>query len=222
MSKSSSSPSEESSSSSASKPNLREEYTKWRLQYNKGDFDPVRYEHFKSNFLKVTKRNAMEQARAQAKGASKPTPIKLNEYGDLSAAEYKEVMSSKKEKQEKKPAKQKPAKQKPASQKRPAAVIETPLELDENDKSNNIPKTPSEHASAAEELENATNQYRAAIRERIGLEKELSTMKKKLEEKMELLEKTEQEEKQRSSLLSLRQEQKKALQDKLNNGWGDE
>ena len=72
---------------------IREEYSRWRQKYSKGDFDPVRYENFKANFLAVTVRNNMERSRARQNGESAPSPIQLNEYGDCSSGEYRQAMN---------------------------------------------------------------------------------------------------------------------------------
>ena len=68
---------------------LQEEYSKWRLKYNKGDFDAVRFENFKTNFMAVTVRNNMERTRARLNGEAMPSPIALNEFGDCSSDEYR-------------------------------------------------------------------------------------------------------------------------------------
>ena len=68
---------------------LQEEYSKWRLKYNKGDFDAVRFENFKTNFMAVTVRNNMERTRARLNGEAMPSPIARNEFGDCSSEEYR-------------------------------------------------------------------------------------------------------------------------------------
>ena len=67
---------------------VRFAYDEWRIMFNKGEFDPIRFENFKSNFRTLTIANL--KARKQAEVERKPIPawMTLNEYGDFSLAEY--------------------------------------------------------------------------------------------------------------------------------------
>lgn len=63
-------------------------YDEWRAQYKKGDFDPVRYEAFKSNYETITVLNVKGKKEAREAGTEAPAPLTLNEYGDYTMAEY--------------------------------------------------------------------------------------------------------------------------------------
>lgn len=63
---------------------VRNAYDGWRKQYEKGDFDEVRYEAFKENFEAITAAN-----EANTDG---PT-LSLNEFGDFTAEEYQALQS---------------------------------------------------------------------------------------------------------------------------------
>ena len=73
----------------------RKAYDDWRAEFGKGEFDPVRYENFKVNYIKVMDANAAAFAAASTKGTADPEPQKLNEYGDCSEEEYTALSSQK-------------------------------------------------------------------------------------------------------------------------------
>lgn len=72
---------------------LLEAYNSWRQQYNKGNYDPVRYNDFRLNFIKLTAANAAELKNARETGKPDPIPMILNEYGDYSPEEYKILLN---------------------------------------------------------------------------------------------------------------------------------
>jgi hypothetical protein len=207
----SSSPSSSTSlrSSSAPTPNdesIREAYARWRQMYTKGDFDSVRYENFKSNYLAVSARNVMDAQRARQNGETAPTPIKLNEYGDCSADEYRRIMANK----QRNPNQQQ---QQQATGLRPA-----------NAPVSSNPGRPGASSAAVrrEDYARATAQLRAAMEQRVNLENEMVKLKQRLEEKQRLLQAAANEENYCKQRASLREEQKRLLNDRLTNGWEDE
>jgi hypothetical protein len=175
---------------------VREEYARWRQKYNKGEFNPTRYENFKSNFVAVTAKNNMELQRARQSGEQPPPPIKLNEYGDFSAEEYRA--------------------RGPGS----ARMASTGLRPtnDFNNANPNRQRNPQQQQQMAQ----ASTQLRATRNQRTSLEGELGQLKARLEEKQRLLQAALTEEQYLKNRIALREEQKRILNDRLRNGWEDE
>ena len=63
-------------------------YDEWRKEFNKGAFDPVRFENFKANYEAITVANVKAKKQARDEGNPSPNLLSLNEFGDYSAAEY--------------------------------------------------------------------------------------------------------------------------------------
>merc|ERR1712224_277738 len=187
---------------------IREEYSKWRQKYTKGDFDPVRYENFKANFLAVTIRNNMERSRARQNGEPAPSPIQLNEYGDCSSGEYRQAMTR---------------------QQNNRNMISGPNRTSPNARANTMSNgrglQPSNTvignktaARRKEDLSKASAQLRSVVEQRINLENELTKLKRQLAEKQKLLQAAANEEKLCQERVALREEQKRILNDRLTNG----
>lgn len=68
-------------------------YDDWREQFNKGDFDEVRYQVFKTNYEAITVANVVAKKAAREEGSEVPGLMKLNEYGDCTEEEYEAAMS---------------------------------------------------------------------------------------------------------------------------------
>jgi hypothetical protein len=90
----------------ASSPDDQEEtelykaYEKWRQEYNKGVFDEVRYQNFKNNYIKLQVTNNAELKHARETGQPDPVPMSLNEYGDYSSEEYKQIIAQQQQQQQ--------------------------------------------------------------------------------------------------------------------------
>jgi len=70
-------------------------YDEWRAQYNKGDFDPKRYETFKTNYETITVANVAAKKKAREEGSTVSLSLmKLNEFGDLSEEEYNKMQEN--------------------------------------------------------------------------------------------------------------------------------
>ena len=63
-------------------------YDEWRNEYSKGEFNNLRYQNFRSNYIKLMTANAAELTVARDMGYPDPVPLTLNEYGDLSPEEF--------------------------------------------------------------------------------------------------------------------------------------
>ena len=73
-------------------------YDEWSTKYGKGNFDASRYETFRDNYEAITIANVSAAKKARDSGASKaPQKLELNEYADMSQAEYEAAMSGEKE-----------------------------------------------------------------------------------------------------------------------------
>ena len=70
---------------------LLQAYEEWRIKFGRGGFDPIRYEYFKYNYRALMSFNASALFRARFKGRPEPLPMELNEYGDYSIEEFKDV-----------------------------------------------------------------------------------------------------------------------------------
>ncbi len=68
-------------------------YDEWRETYNKGDFDPARFESFKNNYQILTVTNISNAKKAKDAGEEVPKKLDLNEFADMSFEEY-EAMNS--------------------------------------------------------------------------------------------------------------------------------
>ncbi len=68
-------------------------YEEWRKEYAKGDFDNLRYQNFRANYIKLMTANAAELTVARDLGYPDPIPLALNEYGDLSPDEFNNLKS---------------------------------------------------------------------------------------------------------------------------------
>ena len=196
---------------------VQEAYAKWRIKYSKGEFDAVRYQNFKNNFTAVTMRNNMEKARALQNGEPAPSPIALNEYGDCSADEYRTAMGQQQQQQYSGSGPRRVAASKPAGNNglQPANAIMDTTSTTNNNNNNN-------RNGMGANMANASAQLRAAVQQRTSMENELAQMKKMLEEKKKQLEKATKEEQELQQRLVLREEQKRLLNERLNNGWEDE
>lgn len=192
---------------------IREDYARWRQTYIKGDFDPVRYENFKANYLAVSARNAMDAQRARQNGERAPTPIKLNEYGDCSGDEYRRIMANK----QRNPNQQ-------ASMSMPNASNRVGLRPANSlvDTNTNPGRSTANSGVRREDFARATAQLRAAMEQRANLENEMVQLKNRLEEKQRLLQAAVNEENYCKQRAALREEQKRLLNDRLTNGWEDE
>ena len=71
----------------------RKAYDDWREEFGKGDFDPVRYESFKKNFITLMQANAAASNSARLQGEAEPELQKLNEYGDCTLEEYEAIVN---------------------------------------------------------------------------------------------------------------------------------
>jgi len=73
-------------------------YDEWRAKYNKGDFDPIRYQHFQANYETITIANVVAKKQARDNGndsASPPSLMALNEYGDCTEEEFQALVNMK-------------------------------------------------------------------------------------------------------------------------------
>jgi len=195
---------------------IREVYARWRQRYAKGDFDPVRHENFKANFLAVTARNNMERSRARQNGEIAPSPIQLNEFGDCSAGEYRQAMTQRQNNSDASsgPTMTSSTRKIQANNNRGLQPSNTII----NSSTNPIKNS----GIRREELSRASSQLRAVTEERRILEHELAKLKVQFEEKKKLLQNATNEEQVCNERLALREEQKRLLNDRLANGWEDE
>lgn len=67
---------------------VRSAYDEWRFMYNKGPFDAIRFEQFKSNYVALTVENLRARREAVDTGRQAPEWRKLNEFGDFSMEEF--------------------------------------------------------------------------------------------------------------------------------------
>jgi len=68
-------------------------YDEWLEKYEKGAFDPKRYESFKKNYETITVANVAAKKKARDTNAEIGQLLTLNEYGDCSEEEYKQMSS---------------------------------------------------------------------------------------------------------------------------------
>lgn len=197
---------------------IREEYSKWRQKYGKGEFNAVRYENFKANFMAVTVRNNMERTRARQNGEAAPSPIALNEFGDCSANEYRTAMGQQQQQQQ-----QLQQRQFPQQMRQPQTVSRRQPNQQANNNNglqpSNTMLTPPRRP---DNLTNASAQLRNAVQQRNAMEAELAQMKQLLEQKKKMLADATREEEACQERLALREEQRRLLNDRLVNGWEDE
>jgi hypothetical protein len=203
---------------------VREAYRKWRQKYNKGDFDPVRYPNFKSNFLAVTAKNNMDMSNARQTGSAAPTPIQLNEYGDCSAEEYRAISS-------RMPPRSSSASSSSSGLRDPnTRVAPTPAQFLQPTNDFNNPKRQQQQqqpqqqvgTTRRQQISQASSNLRAAMDQRTKMESELLQLKQQLEEKQKLLQLAMNEEQYCKNRIALREEQKRILNERLRNGWDDE
>ncbi len=71
---------------------VRFAYDEWRLIYGKGDFDPVRFNNFKTNHKTLVISNLKAREKAEQDGRPMPQWMSLNEYGDYSIDEYEKML----------------------------------------------------------------------------------------------------------------------------------
>ena len=197
---------------------VQEEYAKWRLKYSKGEFDGIRYKNFKANFMAVTVRNNMERTRALQNGEAVPSPIALNEYGDCSADEYRMAMGQQQQQQYSGSGPRRVASTRPSAANNGLQPANTIIDTSSQNRSSN--KT--SRKTVSQNLANASAQLRTAVQQRTSMESELAQMKKVLEEKKKILAKATKDEQDCKQRLALREEQKRLLSERLNNGWEDE
>lgn len=69
-------------------------YDEWRAQFNKGDFDPKRFESFKTNYETITVANVVAKKKAREEGTVSLSLMALNEFGDLSEEEYQKATTT--------------------------------------------------------------------------------------------------------------------------------
>jgi hypothetical protein len=70
-------------------------YDNWRREYNKGDYKQDRFENFKVNYKTLMAANAASKRRARQGGKADPASImSLNEHGDCSIEEYKNILNT--------------------------------------------------------------------------------------------------------------------------------
>ncbi|KAG7353699.1 hypothetical protein IV203_003054 [Nitzschia inconspicua] len=185
---------------------VRQAYGQWRQKYNKGEFDSVRYQNFKSNFLAVTAKNNMDMNQARQMGTPPPTPIQLNEYGDCSAEEYRAIM------------------QRSGGLRDPNTRLAPSNSLQPTNDFNN-PRRQQQSSSVStrqQQMSLASSNLRAAMDQRAKFESELMQLKQRLEEKQKLLQAATVEEQYCKNRIALREEQKRLLNERLRNGWDDE
>lgn len=71
----------------------RQAYDAWLKEFNKGEFNPTRYEQFKANYEALTAANMAAKKKARDDGTGTVDLLTLNEFGDFSAAEYEAMQS---------------------------------------------------------------------------------------------------------------------------------
>jgi hypothetical protein len=200
---------------------VRRAYSQWRQKYNKGDFDPVRYPNFRSNFLAVTAKNNMDMANARQTGMSAPTPIQLNEYGDCSAEEYRAI-SSRMQSRTSSGSMRDPNTRvapSPPQQLQPTNDFNNPKRQQQQQQQQQQTQV---GTTRQQQISQASSNLRAAMDQRTKLESELLLLKQKLEEKQRLLQQAMNEEQYCKNRVALREEQKRILNERLRNGWDDE
>lgn len=193
---------------------IQEAYSRWRQKYNKGEFSPERYQNFKSNFLAVTARNNMERTRALQTGATAPTPIKLNQYGDCSAEEYSRIMRQQQQGNN--------FNRNNMSNSSPGVMNGVRPSTPGVPSNTNVPGMGALGRRQQEMANNASSNLRAAMQQRSGLESDIGQLQATLMEKQRLLQEAINEEQFCADRIALREEQKRILNDRLRNGWEDE
>jgi hypothetical protein len=69
-------------------------YEDWRRKNNKGEFVPHRFMEFKSNYMKMQRNHERSVAIAKMQRQPLPRPPEINEYADLTEAEYHRLMKT--------------------------------------------------------------------------------------------------------------------------------
>ena len=72
---------------------LRSAYDEWRNEYKKGDFDAARFENFKVNYAATMESNRIAEKEALERGDPPPSWLTLNEFADLSMADYEKMFN---------------------------------------------------------------------------------------------------------------------------------
>ena len=80
---------------------VRFAYDEWRLIYDKGDYDPKRFESFKANHRTLVMSNLKAREKAAQDGRPIPQWMSLNEYGDCSMDEYEAMLRGEQPKSDK-------------------------------------------------------------------------------------------------------------------------
>lgn len=74
---------------------ILEAYDSWRREYKKGDYRQDRFENFSINYKTLMAANAASMRRARKGGKGDPSSMmSLNEYGDCSIEEYKNILKT--------------------------------------------------------------------------------------------------------------------------------
>lgn len=197
---------------------VRAAYDQWRQRFNKGDFDSVRYQNFKSNYVAVAAKNAMDLNQARQSGRPAPMPTQLNEYGDCSAEEYRAIMqrSTAGSRGGGGGLRDPNTRVAPANPLQPTNDFSNPGRQQQQRQASGVGNT------RQQQMSQATTNLRAAMDQRTKLENELMQLKQRLEEKQQLLQAVTAEEQYCKNRIALREEQKRLLNDRLRNGWDDE
>lgn len=69
-------------------------YDEWRQEFNKGPFDEKRFNNFKANYESIAVANVIAKKKARDEGREVGSLMTLNEYGDLTEEEYKNMKTS--------------------------------------------------------------------------------------------------------------------------------
>lgn len=75
-------------------------YEDWRKKHNKGEFDTNRFMEFKSNYMLMQRNHERAVALAKMERRPPPPPPEINEYADLTEAEYHRQLKGKDDKVE--------------------------------------------------------------------------------------------------------------------------
>ena len=68
-------------------------YDDWLKEFNKGEFNPTRYQQFKTNYEALTAANMAAKKKARDEGTGTVDLLTLNEFGDFSGEEYEAMQS---------------------------------------------------------------------------------------------------------------------------------
>ena len=76
-------------------------YEDWRMKYNKGEFDKHRFMEFKTNYMRMQQNHQRLVAIAAMDRQPAPPPPEINEYADMTKAEYHRLLKAKQDQEEK-------------------------------------------------------------------------------------------------------------------------